>query len=297
MKEKQRGLKFDQLFPALARLPALPPRQPFVTRDGAKLQYRHYPSESKLDVVLIHGSAAHSLYLYKFAEALSAANAANVYTPDLRGHGVSPERRGDINYIEQLEDDLADLIAHIRSTANGQRKIIVAGHSSGGGLALRFAGGKHGSLAAGYLLLAPYLGHNAPTVRQSSGGWAVADLTKIIAIAILNAFGITRFNDTQVLRFNLPPEYRTGVETLVYSYRLMTGINPKDYKAELSAIKVPLLVLVGSEEEAFVASAFEPAIKPLVAGSTVKVVDGASHLGLVVGPQASTAAIEWLRGL
>lgn len=290
------SLKFDHLFPAYSSMQELPPIQSFQARDGARLGYRRYPGGgSGIDVVLIHGASSHSLYLCSFARALSAAG-PNVYTPDLRGHGPSPIRRGDIDYIEQLEDDLADLIAHLAAENGGGRTVVVAGHSSGGGLAVRFAGGRHAHLASAYLLLAPYLGYNAPTVRHGSGGFAEASLTKIIYLAILNGFGIRVFNGARVLRFNLPEPYRDGTETLAYSYRLMTGINPRNYKTDLSAIKVPLLVLIGSEDEAFHASAFEPAITALVRGATIKLIDGASHLGLVTSP-AAIAAAGWLRTL
>jgi non-heme chloroperoxidase len=36
------------------------------------------------------------------------AEGVTVYAPDLRGHGSSG-RRGDIDYIGQLDDDLVDL--------------------------------------------------------------------------------------------------------------------------------------------------------------------------------------------
>ena len=102
------------------------------------------------------------------AQSLAESAAANVITPDLRGHGPSPDVRGDIDYIDQLEDDLADLIAHLRDRAARGGEIVVGGHSSGAGLALRFGGSVYGDRAAGYLLLAPYLGHDAPTTRSPS---------------------------------------------------------------------------------------------------------------------------------
>ena len=67
---------------------------------------------------------------------------AYVVVPDLRGHGASPERRGDVDYIGQMEDDIAALIETERLPGQA---VILAGHSSGGGLVTRFAGGEHGS--------------------------------------------------------------------------------------------------------------------------------------------------------
>jgi alpha-beta hydrolase superfamily lysophospholipase len=292
----QQTLRFEQLFPAMASLASLPPLLSFKARDGADLMYRRYGEPSHSNLILVHGSSAESSYLHTFAEALVAAEVATVYTPDERGHGLSPRRRGDLDYIGQLEDDLADFIGYIRASSP-QSAVIVGGHSSGGGLALRFAGGQHGSLASGYLLLSPYLGYDAPTVRPNSGGWAKPSMAKIIPLAVLNGFGVTRFNDTTVLRFNLPEKYRTGKETLAYSYRMMTGFNPRSYKTDLAAIRAPLLILEGSEDEAFDASQFEPTVRPLVPSAAIKIIEGASHLGIVTSTSASAEAISWLRQL
>ena len=75
---------------------------------------------------------------------------ADVLAPDLCGHGPHANAGGDLDYIGQLEDDIADLIdLYSRS---GQ-KIVLAGHCSGGGLAIR-------SMASGWhqrSYLRPYL--------------------------------------------------------------------------------------------------------------------------------------------
>ena len=46
--------------------------------------------------------------------------------------------------------------------------LIMGGHSSGGGLAIRFAGSQYGQKANAYLLMSPFLKYNAPTTRLNS---------------------------------------------------------------------------------------------------------------------------------
>ena len=53
-------------------------------------------------LVLLHGSGWHSKYLFPLAKYISSENLAHVYTPDLRGHGINPIKRGDIDYINQF---------------------------------------------------------------------------------------------------------------------------------------------------------------------------------------------------
>ncbi|MBW2397029.1 MAG: alpha/beta fold hydrolase, partial [Deltaproteobacteria bacterium] len=210
---------------------AAPPPEPIIypTHSGGSLPVRHYASEASDVFVLIHGSGYHSRYLASLAERLAGVGAAHVYTPDLRGHGVDPERRGDIDYVDQLEDDLVDLIGWVRERHAGGR-IFVGGHSSGGGLALRFAGG--GGEASGLVLLAPYLAHDAPTLRagNSAGGWAQPKIPRIILLSILNGFGVHAFDDVTTIEFSMPEEARDGTETLAYSHRLNVGYAPRNWQ-------------------------------------------------------------------
>lgn len=170
----------------------LPELTQFLARDGAGLSYRRYgdPATAERIVVLVHGSGWHGMQFHTLAGFLSKDGSNAVIVPDLRGHGVSPLRRGDVDHIGQLEEDLADLIDHVSASAPGL-PVIVGGHSSGGGLVVRFAGGEHGSRADGFILLAPFLKHDAPTTRPNSGGWADAATRRIIGLVMLNAVGVT----------------------------------------------------------------------------------------------------------
>jgi len=99
----QRGPAFDELFFDYSSLPEL---KSLTARDGTQLAYRHYPADSEKIVILLHGAAWHSRYFLPLAEFISSEGLAQVYTPDLRGHGPTPKRRGDVDYIGQFEDDL-----------------------------------------------------------------------------------------------------------------------------------------------------------------------------------------------
>ena len=129
-------------------------------------------------MIIFHGSGYHSRYLYKLAKTLSDGKVAQVATPDLRGHGVRPIKRGDIDYIGQLDDDLDDFVQFCITTYRPEN-IFIAGHSSGGGLALRLMGNDKRHQADGYVLLAPYLAHDAPTTNTKSG-WAKPSMIKVI---------------------------------------------------------------------------------------------------------------------
>ena len=290
--QAQRGMAFNELFFNYSSLPKL---QSFAARDGTKLAYRHYPAESDKIVILLHGSGWHSRYFLPLAEFISSEGLAHVYTPDLRGHGRTPKRRGDVDYIGQFEDDLADLIAIIQKD-NPKAMLIVGGHSSGGGLAIRFAGSQYGQKANAYLLLAPFLKYNAPTTRPNSGGWAKPYTGRIIGLIMLNNIGIPWFNNLTVIEFNMPEEARDGTETLSYSHRLNTAYAPRDYKEDLRAITQPLLVVSGTADEAFIYCQYEPVISQYTEVQ-VKLLQGVTHMGMVVGTEVQPVIREWLEGL
>ena len=288
----QRDLAFDELFFDYSGLPEL---KSFTARDGTRLAYRHYPAESHKILILLHGAGWHSRYFLPLAEFISSQGLAQVYTPDLRGHGLSPKRRGDVDYIGQLEDDLADLIAIIQRD-NPNSMLIVGGHSSGGGLAIRFAGSQYGKKAKAYLLMSPFLKYNAPTMRLNSGGFAKPYTGRIIGLVMLNNAGIPWFNYSTVMKFNMPKRARDGTETLSYSYRLTTAYAPHDYEKDLSAITQPLLVVAGTKDEVMIYCQYEPVISQYTKVQ-VELLQGVTHMGLVVSPEVRPIVKEWLEGL
>ena len=288
----QHGPTFDELFFDYSSLPEL---KSYTARDGTQLAYRHYSAESDKIIILLHGAGWHSRYFLPLAKFISSEGLAQVYTPDLRGHGRSPKRRGDVDYIGQYEDDLADLIAMIHKD-NPNVILIMGGHSSGGGLAIRFAGSQYGQQVDAYLLMSPFLKYNAPTTRLNSGGFAMPNTRRIIGLVMLNNVGIRWFNSLTVMKFNMPERARDGTETLSYSYRLTTAYAPHDYEKDLSAITQPLLVIAGTKDETMIYCQYEPVISKYTTVQ-VELLQDVSHMGLVVCPEVRPVIKEWLGGL
>lgn len=277
------GLAFSRV-PRIAEN-MLPPLETYRGRDGAELTFRFYPSDSDRVLILVHGSGYHGAYLHPPAAALADSGSANVATPNIRGHHASGPVRGDIGHIGQLEDDLAALMETLR-TRVADARFVLGGHSSGGGFALRMAAGGMNGQIDGLVLLAPYLGHDAPTTRGNSGGWANPDLPRIIALSMLNGVGLTALNGLTSLTFNMPERARDGTETLAYSYRLMTAFGPsRAVTQDIAALGVPTLVIAGARDEAMMADAY----KDVFAGqpdAEVAVVEEAGHLDIVANVEA-----------
>ena len=273
----------------------LPPLSDFTARDGTKLAYRAYASAAATpgdgSVVLIHGSSATSSSMHPMAKALSAAGYPT-YALDIRGHGGSG-RKGQIAYVGQLEDDLADFMRAV----SPPKPVTLAGFSSGGGFALRFAGSSQQQLFQSYLLLAPFLSQDAPTLRPDAGGWTSVGLPRIIAIAILNGFGVRTFNSLPVLRFALS-ENTKAILTPEYSYSLATNFRPqRDYLADLRSMHRPFHVLIGANDEVYYPDRFADVLKQAGKDTAVTVIPGVDHIHLILSPTAFEKSIEALKDL
>jgi alpha-beta hydrolase superfamily lysophospholipase len=262
----------------------LPPLIAFAARDGATLHYRAYAPGNPRVVVVIHGSAGGSSTPHALARGLAAAGFA-VYAPELRGHGIDG-RLGDLDYVGQLDDDLADLVQAIRRE-HPQTPIALLGHSSGGGFALRIAEGPESGLFARYVLLAPALRYDAPTHRTGYGGWAVAFVPRLIALGLLDRLGITWFQHLPVVAFGVDPHAKVRLAP-TYSFVMARNFAvPRDYLARLAAVRAPITLLVGADDELFYADRFAPLLHPLRGDMPIIVLPGLGHMDLVTRPEAT----------
>jgi pimeloyl-ACP methyl ester carboxylesterase len=274
----------------------LPPLQTISARDGSALAYRAYLAEPRAGepervVIAIHGSSAHSASMHLLAKALRAAG-LTVYTPDLRGHGATG-RPGDIDYPQQLDDDLTDLVAAVRKL-HPQARLVLLGFSSGGGFALHTAAMASGAAFERAVLLAPVLGPRAPTARPGGDAWAAPYLPRIIALLLLNKIGIHAFDGLPTLAFAIEPGNPAKL-TPVYSFRLMQAFGTLDYAADLRAAHPRLTILVGSEDELFYADRFAPAVQAVRADVPVGILPGLGHLQMITDPRAVTPIVAAVR--
>jgi non-heme chloroperoxidase len=273
----------------------LPPLQRYRARDGEDLAYRLYESAARRVLIFIHGSSYHSGGYHRLAAFLSTSDIATVVTPNLRGHYQSGRRRGDVDYIGQFEDDVADLIGVLRAQKLAG-PITLGGHSSGGGLVIRFAGGRHAEKVANYVPLAPILPRSASLKGGDSGGWAVLHWKRLIGLIALNVVGIRGFNGMPVVAFNKPEQFWDGTETLSYSHRLNLSYHPRDKGlADLRSLGARALVLIGEKDEAIDAQALRTLIAANSPATEMRILPGISHFGIFQEQAALETIAAWLR--
>jgi alpha-beta hydrolase superfamily lysophospholipase len=262
----------------------------FQARDGTELAYRHYPARAASVgrvAIVVHGSSGSSPSVHALADAL-AARGVETYAVDLRGHGASGTR-GDIRYVGQLEDDLVDFVGIVRK-ANPAAPLTLLGHSSGGGFALRVAGSPIQSLFARTVLLAPYLGYDAPTNR-SDGGWASADIPRILALQALRKAGIDCCEGLPTLAFAVPSD-SAKILVPAYTERLRRNFGTEGYRIDLAAATRPLTIFSGADDELMIADKYAEAVSGITPAVDVKLIDGINHMGIVSTPRAVSAIAD-----
>jgi alpha-beta hydrolase superfamily lysophospholipase len=266
---------------------ALPAIERFQARDGTALGFRHYPAGSPATgrvAIVIHGSSGSSGTTIHALSGALAAHGVETYAVDIRGHGASGTR-GDIGYVGQLEDDLADFVAVVRKTTP-TAPLTLIGHSAGGGFALRVAASPIQNLFARTVLLAPYLGYNAPTNRPNSGGWASADIPRVLGLLALRTIGIACCDGLPVLAFAVPPNSEK-VLVPTYTDRLMRNFaNHPDFHRDFAAATRPLTIIAGADDELMLAEKYVEAVRGIMPPVNVKLIDGVNHMGIVSNPAA-----------
>jgi pimeloyl-ACP methyl ester carboxylesterase len=236
-------------------------------------------------VVLIHGSSDDGAGLHPLAKALRDAG-ASVYVPILRGHG-NFGRSGDIHYVGQLEDDLADFVAVLRPLRPGTSFSLI-GFSSGGGFVLRVIAAPDEKLFDRFIMISPALPPGSPTIRPDTGGWVSVAKPRIIVLALLNRLGVDWFNGLPIVAFATSP--KAPNLTSAYSFRLAVDFGaPRDYLAGLGRSKKPAALLVGGSDELFFPDRFAPLLGSARPDMPITIVPGIGHIGMTVSPQGIAA--------
>lgn len=267
----------------------LPPVQRVAARDGTQLAFRRYPAaaeRAKGSVVLVHGSSAGGISMHVLARAFAAAG-YEACALDVRGHGESGTK-GFIDYVGQLEDDLEDFC---RAVAPARPSTLV-GFSSGGGFALRFAGSSRQELFSGYVLLSPFISQDAPTYRPGGGGWVRVGVPRLVAISLLRAIGVHAFDRLPTMRFALDDAARAFL-TSEYSCALAENFRPeRDYRANIRAVRRPLRLVAGRDDEVFYADRFAALFEAERKQVPVTLVPGLGHVTLTLEPAGVHAVVS-----
>lgn len=125
----------------------------FFTQSEDKLFYRIWQSKSQKKIIIgIHGMAAHSEYYVQVADQV-IQDGITLIAIDLKHHGHSSGRKGDLESFEQINVHLQEFILSIRQKYP-ETPMYLMGISMGGVIAINFSV-KNPDLIDGLILMAP----------------------------------------------------------------------------------------------------------------------------------------------
>ena len=239
--------------------------------------------------ILAHGSSASSEEMNAVALALAQAGFVAVAI-DARGHGASGSR-GDIGYVGQLEDDLADLVAQLRE-AYPKARLTLIGHSAGGGFALRVAGAPVGAS------IRPVRAARALS-RLSRADQSPCGRAGTLGVARHSAHH--RANDPRAARDRLgrsrcrsspspiaPRRPNSSPRVIPFACSQTTARRRTGRRA-LQAAAGRIELIAGENDELMDAPAYQGAVAPL--GVRVTLLPGVDHMGVVYQPAALAAIV------
>lgn len=265
----------------------LPALERFQARDGTWIGFRHYApigAATGRGAIFIHGSSGSSGTVNHALTHAIASRGVETWALDIRGHGGSGTR-GDIGHVGQLEDDLADFVAELRKSAP-ELPLTLIGHSAGAGFSLRVAATPiMQDMFVRTVLLAPYLGYDAPTNKPRAGGWANFDLPRFLGLAALRKLGIDCCAQLPVLALAVPA---SSAKYLVstYSDRLTRNFATRGYRVDLPAVTHPITIFGGAEDEMMISDKYAEVVQAIKPSVDVKIIDGINHMGIVTNPKA-----------
>jgi acylglycerol lipase len=211
---------------------------------GLKAFYRAcLPEKARGHVIVVHGYAEHSGRYRQVMEYLAGRGYA-CYAADLRGHGRSARRLGDLERFDRVVDDLKafkDFVA----AEYGARPLFLLGHSLGGCLALCLSAPPAAGLA-GTVVIAPTI-----VIPDFASPLLIAISSVLAALLPLlpaQAFPIEDISrDKAVIEAaRRDPLYYRGKMRARTGYQIIRGI--RRARAIAPLVSLPLLVLHGGDD-------------------------------------------------
>lgn len=128
----------------------------FLSQDGLRLYYRHWPATSPQNILcIVHGLAEHGGRYEHVAEFLNA-HQISVFAIDLRGHGLSEGKRGHTKSYELLLSDVEEFLKVARAEYT-DLPLFLLGHSMGGNIVASYMLKMNINEIKGFVLSSPWL--------------------------------------------------------------------------------------------------------------------------------------------
>lgn len=244
----------------------------------------HNVTNPKGIVIITHGIALHSIYYRKMAELLNQSGYA-VVLYDVRGHGKSQGKRGDIKSVFQFTSDLNELVVYTKKN-NEHLPVYLLGHSMGGIITKVYA--------------TLYDNFDGSLILSSPNNSQRLGLFGLLPTALFGSLKIkTDFSDPRLSHF--PASDNVDPYALKYfTYRLIIQTLKKGtqhIEKNISKYNKPVLIMHGSDDKLVPPSMSKDFYDSLKSkDKTLIIVEGGYHNlnDDIVTEKAVESIVQWL---
>lgn len=267
--------------------------------DGKTLFLRRWdpPAPESASILVLHGITAYSRpYGPLLADELARAG-FRVYGLDLRGHGLSDGKRGDMPNEARLNSDLQETLAFVRTHSS---KVVLLGHSLGALLAIRAV--NHFPDAIDGLVLLSAARKIRPGVYPKPRGWALLKI--LVGVSLLRGTPLIPYRrsgmtgtDDPLFNFEYSARFMStlyGAGALAVARMFREGVLDSPNLEFSGKVSVPLFVGVGDQDELFSVEAARSFFEGIECDrKQFEVIPGAHHA--LFPPSGWTPLETWLK--
>jgi pimeloyl-ACP methyl ester carboxylesterase len=245
---------------------------PFFDSAGVRIHYQDVSAGGA--VILVHGFASTAEHNWGGTGWIAAlSNKYRVIAPDVRGHGLSDKPRSREAYgYANMGADMTRLMDHL-----GLERALLVGYSMGASIAIELM------LSRPERFRAVILGG----IAYDDGLEDQADRD-----AISEAY---RSDDPATIKSPVAKAYRRFAESMPNDLQALAALidaerSPFD-RAKLAAVPMPVLIVVGTEDNAI----GDPKPLPkMIPGARLVMLDGRDHMTAPADPRFKEVALEFL---
>jgi non-heme chloroperoxidase len=253
---------------------------PFVTADdGAQIFYKDWGGDGS-PVILSHGWPLNS-DAWEAAALFLAAKGHRTIAHDRRGHGRSSQTWHG-NEMDTYADDLAVLVATLDLT-----DLTLVGHSTGGGEIVHYLG-RHGTDRVSRVVLVSAVPPLMLRTDDNPEGLPLSVFDDIRAGEAANRSQLYRdLADGPFFGHNRSQDVAQGFRDAFWlqsmacghraAYECIAAFSATDFRADLTAIDVPTLVIHGDDDQIVPFEVGGQRSAQLVDGAVLKVYEGGAH--------------------
>ena len=199
--------------------------------------------EPRAVVVLAHGYGEHARRYDHVAQRFGEAGLAT-YALDHRGHGRAGGKRVRVRHMTEFVSDFGELV-QIARQENPDRKVIVLGHSMGGGIVFAY-GVQHAADYDLMVLSGPAIAaHTGVSKAKAIVGKAIGSIFPSLPIEAIDADAVSRDPEVVAAYKADPLVYRGKVPAGIGKALLVVG---EKMHVLAPGITAPLLVVHGEED-------------------------------------------------